>query len=37
VRSLRSSELTAAYERAFADWDGSDDAAVWDRSAPDGI
>ena len=37
VRALRATELSAAYEEAFTEWDGSDDAAVWERAAPDGV
>jgi antitoxin MazE9 len=37
VRALRDSELGAAYEEAFAEWDESDDAAIWDRAAADGL
>ncbi|MHB1583164.1 MAG: ribbon-helix-helix domain-containing protein [Acidimicrobiales bacterium] len=35
VRLLRGSELTSAYEEAFAAWDESEDAADWDTTAGD--
>ena len=37
IRLLRASELGPAYEQAFAEWDGSDDAALWDSAAADGL
>ena len=37
VRALRATELTAAYEHAFTEWEASDDAAVWERAAPDSL
>lgn len=36
VRLLRASELGAAYEEAWAEWDAGDDAALWDATAGDG-
>jgi len=35
--SLRSRELAAAYEAAFLEWDGSEDAALWDSASGDGL
>lgn len=37
VRMLRTAELVAEYEAAFVEWDASDDAALWDSTASDGI
>lgn len=37
VRLLRASELGAAYEDAWAEWATSDDSAMWDTSAADGL
>ncbi len=37
VRLLRASELGAAYEQAWQDWDDSDAAGAWDRAAADGV
>lgn len=37
VRLLRASELSAAYEQAWADWDGSEDAELWNNVAADGV
>lgn len=37
VRLLRASELGAAYEQAWADWESSDDAELWDAAAADGL
>jgi Arc/MetJ-type ribon-helix-helix transcriptional regulator len=37
VRLLRESELTDAYRDAFEEWDGSEDAALWQTTAADGI
>ncbi|MCL2653795.1 MAG: hypothetical protein FWD63_08435 [Propionibacteriaceae bacterium] len=34
--SLRNKELAAAYEAAFLEWDGSEDAALWDSISGDG-
>ena len=36
VRLLRTSELGPAYEDAWADWDASDDGALWDTTTGDG-
>jgi len=36
VRLLRASELGAAYEDAWATWDASDDASLWDNAVGDG-
>ncbi len=37
VRLLRASELGAAYERAWDEWDADDDAEAWETTANDGI
>lgn len=37
VRMLRTAELVAEYEAAFVEWDASEDAALWDSTASDGI
>jgi metal-responsive CopG/Arc/MetJ family transcriptional regulator len=37
VRMLKTAELTSEYEAAFIEWDESDDAALWDSTAADGI
>ncbi|MET9318999.1 ribbon-helix-helix domain-containing protein [Streptomyces sp. NPDC003038] len=34
---LRAAELEAEYTEAFAEWDGSEDAKLWDRTSGDGI
>jgi len=36
VRLLRASELGAAYESAWEDWDTSDDAVLWGSTIGDG-
>lgn len=35
IRLLRASELGAAYEGAWAEWDASDDAELWEGLAVD--
>jgi len=37
VSSLREKELEAAYADAYADWAGSEDAAMWDLASGDGL
>lgn len=37
VRLLRASEFGAAYEAAWAQWNESDDAELWDRASTDGL
>lgn len=37
VRLLRASELGAAYEEAWADWETSEDAELWNGVAADGV
>lgn len=37
VRLLRASELGAAYEQAWADWESGDDAELWDTAPADGL
>jgi Arc/MetJ-type ribon-helix-helix transcriptional regulator len=37
IELLRTAELEAQYTEAFAEWDASEDAALWDRTAGDGI
>lgn len=36
VRLLRTSELGAAYEDAWAEWEATDDGALWEPTAADG-
>lgn len=37
VRLLRASELGAAYEQAWAEWQAGDDAEEWDTASGDGL
>ena len=37
IRLLRASELGPAYEEAFAEWAGTEDAALWDTTVGDGL
>lgn len=37
VRLLRASELGPAYEDAWADWEGSEDEALWEAARTDGL
>ncbi|GGZ78202.1 ribbon-helix-helix domain-containing protein [Streptomyces echinoruber] len=37
VGLLRAARLEQEYTEAFAEWDTSEDAALWDRTAGDGI
>jgi Arc/MetJ-type ribon-helix-helix transcriptional regulator len=37
VSLLRAAELGAAYGQAWSEWDDSDEAAAWDRTAADGL
>lgn len=37
IELLRAAELEAEYTEAFAEWDASEDAALWDRTSGDGI
>lgn len=37
IRALREADLAAAYERAFSEWEEDEDAALWDRTAADGL
>lgn len=37
VRLLRATELTGAYEDAWAEWASSDDAALWESTVTDGV
>jgi Arc/MetJ-type ribon-helix-helix transcriptional regulator len=37
VRLLRASELTDAYEDAWDEWASSNDAALWESTAADGV
>jgi Arc/MetJ-type ribon-helix-helix transcriptional regulator len=37
IALLREKDLEQQYAEAFADWDGSDDAALWDRTSGDGV
>lgn len=37
IRLLRASELGAAYEDAWTEWDESEDSELWDAAAADGV
>jgi Arc/MetJ-type ribon-helix-helix transcriptional regulator len=37
IELLRASQLEADYAAAFEEWDASEDAAFWDRTAGDGL
>lgn len=37
VRLLRASELGAAYEDAWTEWDESEDSELWDAAVADGV
>lgn len=37
IKLLRVAQLEAEYTEAFAEWDASVDAALWDRTTGDGI
>lgn len=37
IAMLRTAELESEYAEAFEEWDGSEDAAVWERSTGDGL
>ena len=37
VRLLRATELTDAYQDAWDEWASSDDAALWEPTAADGV
>jgi Arc/MetJ-type ribon-helix-helix transcriptional regulator len=37
VRMLRASELVAAYESAWEEWDAAGSAGAWDAAAGDGL
>jgi len=37
VRLLRASELTDAYEDAWAEWASSEDGPLWESTATDGV
>jgi Arc/MetJ-type ribon-helix-helix transcriptional regulator len=37
VRLLRASELGSAYEDAWDEWSGGDDAEAWESTAGDGL
>ncbi|RDG39709.1 ribbon-helix-helix domain-containing protein [Streptomyces corynorhini] len=37
IELLRAAELEAEYTEAFAEWDGSEDAVLWDRTVGDGL
>jgi Arc/MetJ-type ribon-helix-helix transcriptional regulator len=37
VRLLRGAQLGAAYEEAFAEWEGAGEAEVWETSVGDGL
>jgi Arc/MetJ-type ribon-helix-helix transcriptional regulator len=37
IESLRAADLEAEYAEAFEEWDGSEDAGLWDRATGDGL
>lgn len=37
IQLLRQAQLVEEYTEAFAEWDASEDAALWDRTSGDGI
>lgn len=37
VRMLQENELVDAYKEAFLEWEGSEDAQLWESTAGDGI
>jgi hypothetical protein len=37
VNLLRAAQLAGAYEDAWASWESSDDAEVWDTTVADGL
>ena len=37
IRALRLAQLADAYGDAWAEWDASDDAALWEPTAGDGL
>ena len=37
IRMLRASSLGSAYEDAWTDWEGSDDATAWSTTLSDGL
>ncbi|GAB2457628.1 ribbon-helix-helix domain-containing protein [Streptomyces incanus] len=37
IELLRQAQLEQEYTQAFAEWDGSEDAGLWDRASGDGI
>jgi Arc/MetJ-type ribon-helix-helix transcriptional regulator len=37
VRALRDTGLEAAYTEAFAEWEGTEDAALWEATVADGL
>jgi Arc/MetJ-type ribon-helix-helix transcriptional regulator len=37
IKLLRTAELAEAYEAAYEEWHGSEDAALWERTVGDGI
>ena len=37
LRALRDVDLQESYERAFAEWEGSEDQKLWDSTVGDGI
>jgi Arc/MetJ-type ribon-helix-helix transcriptional regulator len=37
IESLRSADLEAEYAEAFEEWDGSEDAGLWDGTMGDGL
>jgi Arc/MetJ-type ribon-helix-helix transcriptional regulator len=37
VRLLRAAELGPAYERAWGEWEGAEDSALWETMTGDGL
>lgn len=37
IRLLRTRELEAAYAAAYEEWEGSEDAMLWDTTVGDGL
>ena len=37
IELLRQAQLEQEYTEAFAEWDGSEDAAFWDQFSADGL
>ncbi len=37
IEALRATELEAEYATAFEEWDGGEDAGLWDATSADGL